>query len=92
MGLLDKLVDNPKQNLKHKHLEEALVFENRCQENECTKGRENLRNDYPEIYNKLKTEMGESRFNDDILYNSEVRNLSKVWKKAKEYIRIFKKD
>ena len=83
MGLVAWLPDGRKQNLEDKHKEDAFTFENRCQVNECNTGRENLRNDYPEIYDKLRTEMGESRFNDDILYNSEIVDMRKDMVKHK---------
>jgi hypothetical protein len=84
MGLLDNFLDDKEQNLNDKHKEEALAFENKCLENECNNGRDILRNEYPEIYDKLITNMGESRFNDDILYNSEIKNIRKIWSKKGE--------
>ena len=92
MRLKDWLTDESKQNTEDKHIEEAINFENRCQENECNNGREILKNDYPDIYDKLRTEMGESRFNDDILYNSEIRNVRKIWVKDGKYINEIKEE
>jgi hypothetical protein len=86
MGLLDKFLDDKEKILNDNHKEEALAFENKCLENECNNGRDILQNDYPEIYDKLITNMGKSRFNDDILYNSEIRNIRKIWSKKGEYI------
>ncbi len=86
MSLLDKFTNDDKQNSDDKHKEDALNFENKCLINECNNGREVLRNDYPEIYDKLATEMGETRFNDDILYNSEIRNLKKHWTRDRNFL------
>jgi hypothetical protein len=85
-------LDDNEQNLDYKHKEDALAFENKCIENECNNGREILRNDYPEIYDKLITNMGESRFNDDILYNSEIRNIRKIWSKNGKYLDNLKEE
>ena len=92
MTLKDWLTDENKQNLNYKHNEEAHIFENKCIENECNNGREILRNNYPDIYDKLITEMGESRFNDDILYNSEIRNIRKIWTKNGKYLDNLKEE
>lgn len=84
MGFIEKIVNDE----RHYQLlrEEAQNFENKCQENECNKGRDILRNDYPEIFDKLITKMGEIRFNDDILYNSEIRNIKKLWSKDENFL------
>ena len=92
MGFLDLLDDRSKQNPEDKHKEDAFTFENRCQVNECNSGRENLRNDYPDIYDKLRTEIGESRFNDDILYNSEIVSIRKNMLKNKNYLEDLKEE
>ena len=92
MGLVAWLPDERKQNPEDKRIEDAFTFENKCQENECNKGRDVLRNDYPDIYDKLRTEMGESRFNDDLLYNFEIRNVRKVWVKDGKYLDDLKEE
>ena len=73
----------PKECNVQRLLEKYLV-------NECNSGRENLRDDYPDFYDKLKTEMGESRFNDDIIYNSEIKSVRKVWLKNSKYLNNLK--
>jgi hypothetical protein len=92
MTLLDKLRIDGEHDSEVKNKEYALIFENRCQENECNEGREILRNDYPKIYDMLITKMGESRFNDDILYNSEIRNVRKVLTKDDNYLNKIKEE
>jgi hypothetical protein len=92
MGLLDKIVGDNEQNQEENNKEDALTFENKCIENECNNGREILRKDYPEIYDKLITQMGESRFNDDILYNSEIRNVRKILARNGNYLDDLKEE
>lgn len=84
MAFIEKILKE--ERIHHILREEAQNFENKCQENECNKGRDTLRNDYPEIYDRLITKMGEVRFKDDILYNSEIRNIKKLWSKNEDFL------
>ena len=77
MGLLDWLAEKNNQNFEENQTDYKFSLE-RYLVNECSCGRDNLKNDYPDFYDKLRTEMGESRFNDDLLYNSEIKNVRKI--------------
>lgn len=85
MGLLDWLSNGNNQKLEDNNMQNKFSIE-KYLVNECNSGRENLRDDYPDFYDKLKTEMGESRFNDDIIYNSEIKSVRKVWLKNSKYL------
>lgn len=86
MRKLDWLSDVNKRRQEDKHKDYAYSFQSKCQVNECNNGREILQNDYPYVYNKMRMEMAEDRFNDDILYNSEIVSIRKDMVKNKNYL------